>query len=60
MTCTKCGRRIEKGEKFYRTVKGPHHESCSGVCVKALKECVDCDGCNRMILERKCVAKEGW
>jgi hypothetical protein len=28
MTCTRCQRQIAKGQKYYRTKRGPHHETC--------------------------------
>lgn len=28
MLCTKCNEPIKKGEKYYRTKKGPHHDIC--------------------------------
>jgi hypothetical protein len=33
MICTRCGVNILKGEKYYRTKRGPHHETCPQVSV---------------------------
>ncbi len=30
MICTRCSEPIEKGERYYRTGKGSHHEQCQG------------------------------
>lgn len=39
MTCTRCGKPILKGEKYWRPKCGPHHHACTKV---KSKECGNC------------------